>query len=50
MTILDAEGKVLEQGEAVQAEAGWWGDVASKEGKVVAEAWDLAGNDMRKEE
>jgi hypothetical protein len=50
VTILDAEGKVLEQGEAVQAEDDWWEYVASNEGKVAAEAWDLAGNEVRKEE
>ena len=56
VTILDAEGKVLEQGQAVQAEgpstrsaSAWWEYVSSKEGKVVAEAWDLAGNEVRKE-
>ena len=50
VTILDAEGKVLEQGEAVQADDDWWEYVSSKEGKVMAEAWDLAGNEVRKEE
>jgi len=49
ITILDAEGKVLEQGQAVQAEGNWWEYVLSKEGQVVAEAWDLAGNRMQKE-
>jgi hypothetical protein len=45
VTILDAKGKVLEQGQAVQAKAPstrsvsrWWEYVSSKEGKVVAEA------------
>ena len=50
VTILDAEGKVLEQGQAVQVEANWWEYVSSNEGKVVAETWDLAGNEVRKEE
>ena len=49
VTILDAEGKALEQGQAVQAEGNWWEYVSSKEGTVVAEAWDLAGNGVRKE-
>jgi hypothetical protein len=58
--ILDAEGKALEQGEAGQADpssgsgwpsasSGWWEYVSSKEGRMVAEAWDLAGNKVRKE-
>jgi hypothetical protein len=50
VTILDAEGKVLEQGQAVKAKAKWWEYVSSNEGKVVAEVWDLAGNEVRKEE
>jgi hypothetical protein len=50
VTILDAGGKALEQGQAVQAEnSGWWEYVSSKEGQVVAEAWDLAGNGARSE-
>ena len=47
VTILDAEGRVLEQGQAVQAEGNWWEYVSSKEGKAAAEAWDLAGNGVR---
>ena len=50
VTILDAEGKIFEQGEAVQAEGSLWEHIASNDGKVVAEAWDLAGNEVRKEE
>jgi hypothetical protein len=49
VTILAAEGKVLEQGRAVQVEGNWWEYVSSNEGKVMAEAWDLAGNEVRKE-
>jgi hypothetical protein len=50
VTILDAEGKVLEQGEAVQAEgSGWWEFVSANEGNAVAEAWDLAGNGVKKD-
>ena len=59
VTILDAEGRVLEQGQAVQIDpstrfasgqgSGWWEYVSLKEGKAVAEAWDLAGNEVRKE-
>ena len=50
VTILDAEGKVLEQGRAVQAEANWWEYISSNKGKVVAEAQGLAENGVRKEE
>ena len=46
--ILDDEGKALEQGEAVQMDAsktsGWWEHTTATKGKIVAEAWDLAGN------
>ena len=49
VTILDPGGKALEQGDAVQAEGNWWEYVSSKEGKVAAEAWDLAGNGVRVE-
>jgi hypothetical protein len=49
VTILDAEGKALEQGQAVQVEASWWEYVASNEGQVAAAAWDLAGNEVRRE-
>ena len=47
VTILDGEGKVLEKGDAVNVEGNWWEvvtSVTSADGKVVAEAWDLAGN------
>ena len=49
VTILDPDGKTLEQGQAAQAEGNWWRYVSSKEGQVVAEAWDLAGNGVRSE-
>ena len=44
VTILDAEGKVVEKGEARKVESDWWEFVSGAEGKVMAEAWDLAGN------
>ena len=46
VTVLDEEGKTLEQGEAMQqgSKTGWWEYVIHAEGKIVAEAWDLAGN------
>ena len=47
VTILDVEGKAVEQGEAVKVDERWWEFAASMEGKVAAEAWDLAGNVVR---
>ncbi len=41
------EGKAIEQGEAVKVDERWWEYAASTEGKVAAEAWDLAGNVVR---
>ena len=46
--IVDENGKALEQGEAVQVDAskrsGWWEYATSTQGRVVAQAWDMAGN------
>jgi hypothetical protein len=43
--IMDEEGKVLEQGEARQANAEWWEyPSGNTEGTIEATAWDLAGN------
>jgi hypothetical protein len=50
VSILNAEGKVVEKGEAVRVEDGWWEYVSAVEGRVMAEAWDLAGNCVRKDE
>jgi hypothetical protein len=48
VTVLDDEGKVVEKGEAVKVDpsthSGWWKYVTNVNGKVIAEAWDLAGN------
>ena len=46
VTVLDEGGKVLEQGEAMQKEItkGGWEYIPHSDGKIVAEAWDLAGN------
>ena len=50
ITILDHEGKVLELGEAIEAEELWWEYVSAVAGKtIVAEARDLAGNVTRAE-
>ena len=50
VTVLDEEGKVLEKGNAVKADGDWWEFVVSANGKILAEAWDLAGNIARKNE
>ena len=44
VTILDEEEKVVEKKDAVQVNDDWWEVELVAEGKVVAEAWDLAGN------
>jgi hypothetical protein len=44
VTVLDAEGKVVEKKEAAQVEKDWWEVELAGDGKVGAEAWDLAGN------
>ena len=52
VTILDEEGKVVEKGDAVNVDGNWWEvvtSVASADGKVMAEACDLAGNVVKKE-
>lgn len=47
ITILDKDGNVIENGEAVKIDERWWEYAAGMEGKVAAEAWDLAGNVVR---
>ena len=45
VTILDAEGCILEKGEAVRTEGDWWEFLSPAVGKtVIAEARDLPGN------
>jgi hypothetical protein len=45
VTVLDGEGRVLEAGEALRAEDGWWVFPSQAQGKtVIAEAWDLPEN------
>jgi hypothetical protein len=44
VTILDEEGKMLEQGQAVQVDGSWWEYGTTIEGRVTVEAWDLPGN------
>jgi hypothetical protein len=47
VTILDARGKVIETGEAKKGEGDWWERASNAKGKLVVEAWDLAGNAAR---
>jgi hypothetical protein len=47
--ILDEQGKVVEKGEGLRGEGNWWEYVPTAEGKVVAEARDLAGNVVKEE-
>jgi hypothetical protein len=49
VTILDEEGKVKEKGEGIRGEDDWWEYVPAAEGRVRVEAWDLAGNVVRRE-
>jgi hypothetical protein len=45
VTILDEQGRTLEQGEGMRGESDWWEYVSKAQGKtILAEAWDLAGN------
>lgn len=50
VTVLDGEGKILEKKDAWKSdsstgsESDWWEVELIADGKVVAEAWDLAGN------
>ncbi|HLO33744.1 MAG TPA: hypothetical protein VK249_31640 [Anaerolineales bacterium] len=47
--ILDEEGGIVEQGEAIRGELGLWEYETATEGRVRVEAWDLAGNVTRQE-
>lgn len=44
ITILDVDDNVIEKGEALKVDERWWEYTVSMDGKVAAEAWDLAGN------
>ena len=45
VTVLDAQGTVLEQAEAIRGEGNWWEYVPKMTGSTItAEAHDLAGN------
>ncbi len=49
VTILDEQGKVVEKGEGIRGDSGWWEYMPAGTGKIVVEARDLAGNVTRKE-
>ena len=44
VTIVNADGEVLESGDASQVDADWWEYPVSTEGSIEAVAWDMAGN------
>ena len=46
ITVLDGQGQTLQQGEAAQVNDAWWEfeTTTSPEGKIIVEAFDLAGN------
>ena len=44
ITILNEQMEIAEQGEAAQTNDKWWEYETSTEGKVIVEAFDLAGN------
>ena len=47
VTIINAEGEVLEEGDASQAVSDWWEYASTMEGTIEAVAWDLAGNETK---
>ncbi len=49
VSVLDEDGRVLEQGEALQGRGDWWEYMPSTAGKVVVEARDLPGNKVTAE-
>jgi len=50
VSILDEEGNVVEKAEGIRGEGDWWEVVCASEGRILAEAWDLAGNRVKMEE
>ena len=50
VTILDANGKVVEKGDGTRGKGDWWEYKATAAGKVLVEAEDLAGNVGRMKE
>ena len=45
----DAQGQLLEAGDAVQQQKDWWEYTPRAEGRVSVSAWDLPGNKVRME-
>jgi len=49
VTVLDQEGRPLEQGQAELVFGVWWDYHAANNGLIRIEAWDLAGNSTQQE-
>ena len=50
VTVRDEAGRILEMGDATQAEGDWWEFTSHQEGRtIVAEAWDIPQNYARLE-
>jgi len=49
ITIQDEKGRGVAKGTGIKGEGNWWEVTLAEEGKVLAEAWDLAGNMARME-
>ena len=49
VSILDKDGKMLEQGEATRRRDQVWEYTANADGTIKVEVWDLAGNVAKKE-
>ena len=49
VSVLDEDGNVVEKCEAIKGKGDWWDAAMNAEGRIVAEAWDLAGNVTRKD-
>jgi len=49
VSVLNEEGKPLEQGEAVSGDGQLWEYSTSTEGKIIVEVWDFARNIVKKE-
>ena len=49
VVVLGERRKTLEQGDATKGKGDWWEYVPHEAGKVIVEAWDLAGNKVQAE-
>ncbi len=49
VTIMDEQGKRVEQGQAKQVNETFWEYIAQTTGRAIVEAWDLPGNMTRAE-